>query len=918
MKSIGTKHIVLLAFLVLGTIAMAQNKEAENAYYRSQYTRWYKAALKDTNDIYAYCNLAKFYRDEKNPMGNLPLAMKYITKAEKKYTWMLESGNDYKVLRKLLKKGVTLQSIRDQRKDIEEAALKRIEEGNLTVVEIDQYIEVFSNNKNIVKQAGLQRVGAAYRAALLENTVGAYSAFIKSYPGTNEAEQAEAHIALLVDSLLIDLPETGNLDAAGINSNDAAIQKVAARKQSHSAFLDARKEHSVQALKDYMAEYPSSPDYLTALMTMDTLLQEEFETLKSTQEYADFALKNSESAIAEKAIDELYRRVKKEHDVQAARLFLKHFALDARYEEVYRQMYDWHAQEGNRQPIAAFAEEYKDFPFQLALKQDLNDGADIDRIDLTENFDEEDLGDFAAYIKLLTGKGISFVVLQRLLQHQILTQNWGIATSRWSQFDISFVNHKTEEYAELGRILAAPYNVDKEARLEFAPDADVTSIALTPNGTEMYYTHRDDTGKSHIRKAKRNEESWEDAGAVKFSNSENEDLQVFSLFDDGTKMLVGNNGDILIAEWDKYSWRIAEIPAYPLNTDHIETDAIMLPDGTGMLLASDRKGGYNVQTSHAYYHGDSALATDIYYVPRTRIGWGEPINLGPVVNSQYSERSPILSKDMLTLYFVTDSRGLGYGDIYAVHRSNASDWTSWQSPKNIGKELNSGFDEGSIALSDDEARLYACSKRLGKKYSSYSIPTGRTATSHYRELKIDVSAVSGSLIDCKVYDISSGALSHELGLEGISTILLPKVKQYAVCVRMTDRWSPIRKINDAENARIKMDGVPISHIGGRKYPLEMVTFDATDTKISAIGEIELDALAQFMKKNPSVSIDIIINVPGNDEVLAYSRSVKRGNQVRSKLAEMGVEPSRMTSLGYGNTNCQNSQKASIEIKFKVE
>ena len=54
-------------------------------------------------------------------------------------------------------------------------------------------------------------------------------------------------------------------------------------------------------------------------------------------------------------------------------------------------------------------------------------------------------------------------------------------------------------------------------------------------------------------------------------------------------------------------------------------------NGTGMLLASDRPNGQNLQPSGALFHGDTALATDLYFIPYTQNGWGAAVNLGVTV-----------------------------------------------------------------------------------------------------------------------------------------------------------------------------------------------------------------------------------------------------------------------------------------------
>src|SRR5467141_638512 len=51
--------------------------------------------------------------------------------------------------------------------------------------------------------------------------------------------------------------------------------------------------------------------------------------------------------------------------------------------------------------------------------------------------------------------------------------------------------------------------------------------------------------------------------------------------------------------------------------------------------------------------------------------WGDPVNLGPVVNSPYDDQHPAISKDGLSLY-ITSARPGGYGgtDIWVSRRAS--------------------------------------------------------------------------------------------------------------------------------------------------------------------------------------------------------------------------------------------------------
>ncbi len=91
--------------------------------------------------------------------------------------------------------------------------------------------------------------------------------------------------------------------------------------------------------------------------------------------------------------------------------------------------------------------------------------------------------------------------------------------------------------------------------------------------------------------------------------------------------------------------------------------------------------------------------------------WSAPVNLGPAVNSAFSDQGPAISKDGLSLYFTSNRPGgLGGFDMYVSQRASVAD--PWGTPMNLGPTVNTAFDEGNPAFSRDGHLLFFQSKRL--------------------------------------------------------------------------------------------------------------------------------------------------------------------------------------------------------------
>jgi hypothetical protein len=103
-------------------------------------------------------------------------------------------------------------------------------------------------------------------------------------------------------------------------------------------------------------------------------------------------------------------------------------------------------------------------------------------------------------------------------------------------------------------------------------------------------------------------------------------------------------------------------------------------------------------------HGDS----DIWVSTRetSEDEWGPAENLGPPINTDGGELGVCLSADGLELYFHSFLRpgGLGLDDLWVTRRAARGE--PWSEPENLGSPVNSEIDEYNPCLSADGLELY--------------------------------------------------------------------------------------------------------------------------------------------------------------------------------------------------------------------
>ena len=105
--------------------------------------------------------------------------------------------------------------------------------------------------------------------------------------------------------------------------------------------------------------------------------------------------------------------------------------------------------------------------------------------------------------------------------------------------------------------------------------------------------------------------------------------------------------------------------------------------------------------------------TGIAAAPVLFDSWTPPVNLGTAVNSPFAEVNPFVSKDGLSLYFscLDCPDGFGGFDLYVSQRTSRTD--PWGPARNLGPTINTAFTETNPEQSHDGRQLFFTSNRPG-------------------------------------------------------------------------------------------------------------------------------------------------------------------------------------------------------------
>lgn len=205
---------------------------------------------------------------------------------------------------------------------------------------------------------------------------------------------------------------------------------------------------------------------------------------------------------------------------------------------------------------------------------------------------------------------------------------------------------------------------------------------LSPDEKVMYYMNQLKFYDAVMHSVKVGN-SWQPPDNITPDIRSDGDHYVTGVSADGKKLLLTyydpyQVGDIYMIEQKDEKWGDLVKQDDMINTQFNETHASFSADGKYIYFTSDRKGGYG--------------GLDIYCSQITSTGtWGEPRNLGPLINTPYNEESPFLSPDSKMLYFSSQGHyNMGGYDIFS---SSLDTNGGWLPPLNIGYPINTTDDD---------------------------------------------------------------------------------------------------------------------------------------------------------------------------------------------------------------------------------
>lgn len=351
-----------------------------------------------------------------------------------------------------------------------------------------------------------------------------------------------------------------------------------------------------------------------------------------------------------------------------------------------------------------------------------------------------------------------------------------------------------------------------------------------------------------------------------------------------------------------------------INTISWDSHPSLSHNGDTLFFASDRLNGFGL--------------SDIYYSIKDDKGnWQKALNIGPIINTRGNEVSPFFHHRYNVLYFSSDGQPLNFGDfdIYKSYRQEIN----WGEPKNIGPLVNGSGSEYYFTIDSESSQLfYARSDESDlENLDLYTFPVPMEAQ------PLAVAHLKGSLINSQtkkpftgivsVIDLDKGVevAPKFLRTDGSFDFDLINKRNYLLIIQGEDFFRIEELFFMDGDMEMNRESDPIES----KIAFQSLEFENGKADILPSMHGDLDKLANFLIDHPKFAI----NISGHTDSQGSEDSNLRLSQARADaikaylIYQFKIESGRINATGFGSSkpivdeNNDADRKLNRRVEFDI-
>lgn len=330
-------------------------------------------------------------------------------------------------------------------------------------------------------------------------------------------------------------------------------------------------------------------------------------------------------------------------------------------------------------------------------------------------------------------------------------------------------------------------------------------------------------------------------------------------------------------------------------------------DGKTLYFASNRRGGKG--------------GLDIYRSKMDDNGkWGKVSNLGETINTAGDESFPYISEDG-KLYFSSDGHpSFGGLDIFVATKKGEGTVV-----ENMGVGINTVSDDFGIAWKSPTEGFFSSNRAGGKGDDDiYSFRDGKNdprivkfhtvGKAYQKDDKGKESVLPNTVI--KLLDDKGTAIGETTtDADGNFHFDMEPSKSYTFYVEKEqyytkrDPFTTVGKSPAYDDLTQKETTIDLNHklvIDKIKlqqtFVVDNINYDYDKWEIRPDAALELDKIVEFLKDNPSISIELSSHTDSRgDDAYNMKLSQKRAESSKTYIVSKGIKAIRISSKGYGES-----------------
>jgi outer membrane protein OmpA-like peptidoglycan-associated protein/tetratricopeptide (TPR) repeat protein len=412
-----------------------------------------------------------------------------------------------------------------------------------------------------------------------------------------------------------------------------------------------------------------------------------------------------------------------------------------------------------------------------------------------------------------------------------------------------------------------------------------------------------------------------------------------------------NSGDIYKSVYQDNKWKSPRKLSGKINSKYRETSLCFTSKGKKMFFISENKktslGGADIFVAEKGYNGK----------------WGDPENLGSMINTSFNEIAISIAPNDSTLFF--SSKGHKTMGGYDIFKTTLSETGLWSKPENIGYPINTPDDDVFFVMAPDGKTAYYSTIRergIGGKdiykviylgaekdmllggedhlIAGLQKPHDNIFFTEPQMLKVDTTLLMKGmitdsengkpviakleLIDVDLSKVVATAISD---VSGNYRAKVPSPKPYGVEIVAKDYLLYLDAIDLSKESRdeiiirnFKLDRVEV----GAKVILKNIFFEFGKSTLKSESYAELNNVIKLLENNETLRIEISGHTD-NVGSLKYNTklSEERAKSVVNYLVKKGIAQNRLEYKGYAysqpiapNTT-EEGRAQNRRVEFKV-